>query len=526
MVELVDVQFVSLYEFFNKFYFRGNRVVKCSTLPCIMVTPVFGARCVNAFDSAHEMYARSCVVAHWRMMPTSVRHMKLWQAIQELLIMDDVDVNPVCWGSTVIGHSESDFLGVDSLVRAFDGRKDKQGRCVGWSLAMMEMLVDPMLRLWVPVWIREQYERRNPFFRRALEDVMGTSEAEGVDQQRRATEFRAFCERRRGVVASAPVTSNKILLRRARDYMRWLEKREARRVAAEQDIVGDKDALEEDVGSGRASQQGSDVDVDSGAEEPMVDEMLREQLPDFEGDGGVMDGEAGLWEQATAVERLSAAGPAVAAADVAVGVHAVPGVAGGEAVNLEVRWVSEVDPREKGRLQGLWDLWRGKGVDAEEHVPYSGLDELQRFAYDIVEYKVQQRLNSYSLVNHNPLRLFVTGGAGTGKSRTIRSFVGRTQALVQERRGGRAGGKACILAAPTGCASFQMKFGACTIHRAFGVPVGYCGPLVDGGAALLRLQESLKAAVLAVLDELSMVGRQMLGKVFKCVALQHVVICS
>ena len=76
--------------------------------------------------------------------------------------------------------------------------------------------------------------------------------------------------------------------------MRWLEKREARRVAAEQDIVGDKDALEEDVGSGRASQQGSDVDVDSGAEEPMVDEMLREPLPDFEGDGGVMDGEAGL----------------------------------------------------------------------------------------------------------------------------------------------------------------------------------------------------------------------------------------
>ena len=58
-----------------------------------------------------------------------------------------------------------------------------------------------------------------------------------------------------------------------------------------------------------------------------------------------------------------------------------------------------------------------------------------------------------------------------------------------------------------------MKFGACTLHRAFSVPVGYCGPLAAGGAALLRLQNALKAAVLSVLDELSMVGRQMLGKV-------------
>ena len=34
----------------------------------------------------------------------------------------------------------------------------------------------------------------------------------------------------------------------------------------------------------------------------------------------------------------------------------------------------------------------------------------------------------------------------------------------------------CLLSAPTGCASFQLKFGASTLHRAFGVPVGYCGP--------------------------------------------------
>ena len=32
----------------------------------------------------------------------------------------------------------------------------------------MEMLVDPMLVCWVPGWVREQYERANPFFRSVL----------------------------------------------------------------------------------------------------------------------------------------------------------------------------------------------------------------------------------------------------------------------------------------------------------------------------------------------------------------------
>ena len=185
----------------------------------------------------------------------------------------------------------------------------------------------------------------------------------------------------------------------------------------------------------------------------------------------------------------------------------------GSAPVVVARWVSEVDARENVRLKNLWEIWRGAEVNEHEHVLYSELDQFQRFAYDIVEHKVQQRLQTYSLTNHNPLRLFVTGGAGTGKSRTIRAFAARTQEQVSQRRGPEVAGKACILAAPTGCASFQMKFGASTIHRAFRVPVGYCGPLAAGGEALERLQARLKGAVLAVMDELSMIGRQMLGKV-------------
>ena len=29
----------------------------------------------------------------------------------------------------------------------------------------------------------------------------------------------------------------------------------------------------------------------------------------------------------------------------------------------------------------------------------------------------------------------------------------------------------CLLSAPTGCASFQLKFGASTLHRAYGVGI-------------------------------------------------------
>jgi hypothetical protein len=175
---------------------------------------------------------------------------------------------------------------------------------------MMEMLVDPALRLWVPSWVREQYERRNPFFRRALEDVMDVPGDDGLDARRRRREFEQFCNQRRGLLPLTAVSSNKTLLRRTRDYMRWLEKLEARRVAAAEEVEGgvENDALEGGIGSGEGSDQESRVDENSGAEEDIAEEMLREPLPDCDVDGNV--GEGGGWEQATSLERLSAAGPA------------------------------------------------------------------------------------------------------------------------------------------------------------------------------------------------------------------------
>ena len=58
-----------------------------------------------------------------------------------------------------------------------------------------------------------------------------------------------------------------------------------------------------------------------------------------------------------------------------------------------------------------------------------------------------------------------------------------------------------------------MKYGATTAHRAWGVPIGFCGHLKRGSPAFTRLQELLDAADLAVFDEFSMLGRAFIGKI-------------
>ena len=58
-----------------------------------------------------------------------------------------------------------------------------------------------------------------------------------------------------------------------------------------------------------------------------------------------------------------------------------------------------------------------------------------------------------------------------------------------------------------------MNLGAAKIHRIFGVPGGFCGPTLQKNAkSFVDRVRRLKAASLLVLDEFSMVGRKMLGK--------------
>ena len=73
-----------------------------------------------------------------------------------------------------------------------------------------------------------------------------------------------------------------------------------------------------------------------------------------------------------------------------------------------------------------------------------------------------------------------------------------------------------VLSAPKGAASFQMKCGATTAHRACGLQPGFCGWLRrdgGGGSAFGRLLGRLSAVDLTVFDEFSMLGQAFIGKI-------------
>ena len=219
---------------------------------------------------------------------------------------------------------------------------------------------------------------------------------------------------------------------------------------------------------------------------------------------------------------LSAAGPARVAPDVVIGAALPrPGLVGAEAELVNPAghtWVSAVGVEHVARLRALWGVWRVQEVDGgADAVARAELDEWQGFAHDIVMMKARERDACGGLLGkYEPLRMILTGDAGTGKTRTIRATVGTRRELLAERlgpEGAAAVRGVCALAAPTGCASFQLRLGAATAHRIYGVPVHYCGPLHRGSEREKNLQRKLKHARLSVLDEFSMLGRQFMGKV-------------
>ena len=121
-----------------------------------------------------------------------------------------------------------------------------------------------------------------------------------------------------------------------------------------------------------------------------------------------------------------------------------------------------VSPAEGKRAYELWQKWRNSEVlEANEKdflltagdqdifaadVEDEDLDPWQEFMRDIVARRGVAP-------GHPPLRVIMTGTAGTGKSTTIRACVkARRRGVPAAQRKG-----VCLLAAPTGCAR-----GGCT----------------------------------------------------------------
>ena len=252
--------------------------------------------------------------------------------------------------------------------------------------------------------------------------------------------------------------------------------------------------------------------------------MLQEPLPTADGfDDG--DAEAdGDWAGRSAEQRASGAGPAP------VWVSAPPSMGPALAIASEVSinpvghpWDRDqfVAPSAVKALEETLNRWKEGASGGEGEVltrETLSNDPWQAFAYDIHVKKMDERADlerQGKLHLYRALRMYLTGTAGTGKSRTIRAICGMRRARAA------AAGQAeedvrdcCVLAAPTGCASFQLKFGATTLHRAFGISITYVGPTRDRQKPeFVKRLRRLRTASLFVMDEFSMIGRQMLGKI-------------
>jgi hypothetical protein len=191
VVSELEIRFVSLYEFYCKYYFGQHGRPYKGGGSCIMVTPSFSAECSVIGHSAFEAYARSSVVAYFRCMPTQERYLllkagpasdvRLWGAS----VFKELPVHPAA--------PELDrYLGIQDLVMEFDGGRRREmvwnmeadpvswlpvERRVGawqygWKLAFLEMLVDPLLLEWVPMWVRDRFYRWNPDFSDCLKVLL------------------------------------------------------------------------------------------------------------------------------------------------------------------------------------------------------------------------------------------------------------------------------------------------------------------------------------------------------------------
>ena len=103
----------------------------------------------------------------------------------------------------------------------------------------------------------------------------------------------------------------------------------------------------------------------------------------------------------------------------------------------------------------------------------------------------------HDAVNPPPLRMIVSGTAGTGKSYLIHCL----RLLLQHQ---------LRVAAPTGVAAFNVD--GCTLHSLLSLPTK--GDFKDlEGERLNKLQQSFADIKYIIIDEMSMVGRKILGQV-------------
>ena len=111
-----------------------------------------------------------------------------------------------------------------------------------------------------------------------------------------------------------------------------------------------------------------------------------------------------------------------------------------------------------------------------------------------------------------PLRLMLLGTAGTGKSYTIQTTLQELRRIMAHHG---YEGDFFRVAAPTGTAAFNIRFNATTVHRMIhwlNLRSDFA-PFRAGSEELATLQAAFEHTRIIFIDEISMIGRQFMGKI-------------
>ena len=126
-------------------------------------------------------------------------------------------------------------------------------------------------------------------------------------------------------------------------------------------------------------------------------------------------------------------------------------------------------------------------------VDISCLNEQQMNAYHTIS-------THYTNTNQHPLHMLILGTAGTGKSFLIQAIA----QLLQDK---------CMLTATTGIAAFHI--GGITLHSALHLPIQKRNCTDLRGQALAKLQHKINNIKYLIVDEVSMLGQNMMAWVDK-----------
>ena len=141
-------------------------------------------------------------------------------------------------------------------------------------------------------------------------------------------------------------------------------------------------------------------------------------------------------------------------------------------------------------------------LNEQQRVPF---DRVVRYTRELHQYKMKRRDEP-----PEAFQIFITGGAGTGKSHVIRSIKEHLERSVL----GGPDKHACMLMAPTGVAAFNI--GGLTIHRAMQLQVEHgrvARQLPLSALALHDLSTLWNGVHTIIIDEVSMVSYQILKSI-------------